>query len=176
MPDVELARGMDYALMLLPGVRDLVGNPTAGTQVSYFSVVGATSVPRPDVTDVTPGSPTAATEVTIEGTSEPGLSVVIEGVAGEASELIGSAGTFSLVLPLALDQVQAFSVIARDESGNTSEAGSVIVEQDGQGPGVTGIEPGDGVASPDVAVRVSFDERIDFASLAGQLALVDASD
>ncbi|MDJ0869119.1 MAG: Ig-like domain-containing protein, partial [Myxococcota bacterium] len=173
VPDAPLAPGASYALTVLAGVRDTVGNASAADAASSFTVRAESTVAAPAIEAVDPASPTNAAAVVVSGRSEAGLRVRVSGPGGSAEAPAAADGSFAIEIALVPDAAQTLEVRALDDAGGTSDAASVAVVQDGTAPVVEAVEPGPGaLARLDTAVSVAFNEAIAADSLAGNLRLL----
>jgi hypothetical protein len=95
----------------------------------------------------TPGSPTASTSVTLEGTTEPGASVALFPTADCSGTPVGSgtadaSGAFHLRAGLTPNAASTFYARATDAAGNTSHCSAepLTVLHDGVAPGAPVLE------------------------------------
>lgn len=102
-----------------------------GVVVGCGSEKDTTAPPAPRIAPIV--SPTGLERVTIEGTAEPGATIVISGAASvEPAENTADPFTaaFRVVVTLEPDAENMLSFVAKDESGNASEPTTIKIEQE----------------------------------------------
>ncbi|MGA9522471.1 MAG: Ig-like domain-containing protein, partial [Myxococcaceae bacterium] len=146
---------------------DDVGNVDP-TPANWTWTVDLTAPQPPDVTTPAPGTFVASATPGLEGTAEPGTTVVVtvDGVQVGTAPVDGS-GRWTFTLPAQADGAHDVVVVSRDAAGNSSATHSITITVDTAAPAAPLVtSPADGAllaqgsfvvtgtAEPGVSVRI----------------------
>ncbi len=178
--DVSYADGEQFSVTVMAGIKDDAGNLLVNTFVSYFTTLDDTPPDIPVVTNVLPSSVTNSATVDIIGTAE--ALAVIEVYRDEvmvASDSIDASGNFDIQVVLLTDQLNEFTLYAKDISENKSDASDVLsVTHDEVLPNYVSIVPVGGSIGilKNTVFEVKFDETIVESTLSGGFAITGKDD
>jgi hypothetical protein len=115
-PGILLQTGGYYSVHLrAEGVQDAAGNGLAAEFVSTFYTVPSQAMvdPIPTLTN--------QPSIQVTGTADPNAQITVLGGASPAQSIASSAGDFTVIVDLNLNQLSTLSVVAADEFGHESQ-------------------------------------------------------
>ncbi len=166
-PSSSLPAGASVSLEATAAIRDLAGNPLANPTTLTFHVADRV-LPAAPVLSPQPPAALCAEVVTLTGSAEPGLALLVEGGAGSVSGRADDQGAFSLAVPLAPNALNRLRLYALDASGERSSPAVADLYADCVAPAVVSAER---LAD---AFAVGFSEEIAAASATGSVGLLGA--
>ncbi|MDA8017398.1 MAG: Ig-like domain-containing protein, partial [Thermoanaerobaculia bacterium] len=169
MPGGPLPSDAAIALHLTTELQDRAGNGLANPTVLSFHTVDTGAPATPQLSSAPPAR-LCATDVALEGVTEPGATVRVSGGAGAAEVRASDVdGGFQLLVALQPNRLNALELVALDALGNASAPRRVDVVHDCDGPAVLSAEL-DTTVQP-ATLTLTFDEAMAESTLAGAISL-----